>query len=72
MVPPAGSHDAGSESDECPDNKAGGPKSHLSDKAIPEKVEVLSQFIDNTQELMENFHSRKANLASKDFDWQGS
>jgi hypothetical protein len=51
---------------------------------IPEKVEELSQFIDGTEDLLakvipgigtqmcESFHSRKAKLAPKDFDWQGS
>jgi hypothetical protein len=47
-------------------------------------VDALRWFIDDTQELLEkvvpginteiyeSFHSRKANLALKDFDWQGS
>jgi hypothetical protein len=67
-----------------PDNKAGRPNSHHSDEAIPEKVEALCQFIDDTQELLEkvvpginaqiceSFHSRKAKSAPKDCDWQGS
>jgi putative Mn2+ efflux pump MntP len=50
---------------------------------IPEKVEELSQFIDETQDLLakvllgigiqmcESFHSCKDKLAPKDFDWQG-
>jgi hypothetical protein len=67
--------------DEHLDNKAGRPKSYHSDEAIPEKVETLSQFIDDTQDLLEevvpgintqiyeSFHSRKAKLAAKDCDW---
>jgi hypothetical protein len=73
-------HDAGGERDEHPDSKARGPKSHVSDEAIPEKVEALRRFINDTSELLEkvvpgistqickSFPSRKAKPVPKDFD----
>jgi hypothetical protein len=56
----------------------------MSDEVIPEKVEALRRFVDDTQELLEkvvpgisteiceSFHSRKAELVPKEFDWEGS
>jgi hypothetical protein len=75
----------GSDQDDTPlGNKVGRPKSRTSVELIPEKVEELSQFIHETQDLLakvmpgigtqmcESSHSRKAKLPPTDFDWQGS